>query len=429
MEVNNCRFASSGSRSLVYGRRITILTSPSVPGAHEPRFVLALGVAQIASWGTLFYSFPLIAVAMGSDLGWTKASIYGAWTLGIVLSALLAMPVGKVIDLGYGRQVMGGASLAAAALLILWSSVDNLVLFYVAAAGVGTLQAATLYEPAFAVIARRTGPAFARKGITAVTLWGGFASTLFVPLIQVMMEVMGWRGTLHALAGINVLICATLYFGVIDPRRDAVIRLQPEDQVERPPLALALKTPVFWWLTVSFTAYAASASAFLLHVYPFLQEQGFGAAAIVATIALIGPAQVIGRLAVAFLAKEISGRRLGSVIVVAFPLAMVIFAWAPANVVVVGCASILFGAANGIMTIVRGIIVPEVVSKDAYGAINGALVVPATVARALAPLGAAALWSLTGNYSVAMLFLLGLTLVMAVAFWKAAAISHRKRTA
>lgn len=184
-------------------------------------FITGLGIAQICSWGSLYYSFPLIAAAMEADLGWSKTDLYLGATIGILLSAVAAVPVGAAIDRGHGRWVMGGASVLAGLLLIGWGFAGSLLVFYLAIAGIGALQAATLYEPAFAVIARRAGPVASRNGITALTLWGGFASTVFVPLIQLLLDQFGWRGTLGVLGGINIVLCGSLYLLVIDPRRDS----------------------------------------------------------------------------------------------------------------------------------------------------------------------------------------------------------------
>src|SRR5699024_5953180 len=121
------------------------------------------------------------------------------------------------VDNGHGRALMGGASLMAGVLLACWSQVDGLLGFYLVIAGIGALQAAALYEPAFAVIARRVGTSKARAGITAITLWGGFASTVFIPLVQFLLDHWGWRDALLVLALINGLVCATAYFGFIRP--------------------------------------------------------------------------------------------------------------------------------------------------------------------------------------------------------------------
>jgi hypothetical protein len=129
------------------------------PPARRHWFITGLGIGQICSWGSLYYSFPLIAEAMGGDLAWSKPELFGAASLGLLVAALAAYPVGAAIDRGHGRVVMAGGATLAGILLLAWSQVERLAVFYALMAALGLMQAATLYEPAFAVVARRTGAA------------------------------------------------------------------------------------------------------------------------------------------------------------------------------------------------------------------------------------------------------------------------------
>ncbi|MGV2899567.1 MFS transporter [Achromobacter sp. AGC78] len=390
--------------------------------------VTALGIGQICSWGSLYYSFPLIAEAMGAELGWSKPDLYGAATLGLMLAALAAYPVGVAVDRGYGRWVMGLSSLAAGGLLLLWSQVTSLWAFYVLVGGIGALQAATLYEPAFAVVARRVGPGHSRAGITALTLWGGFASTVFIPLVQWLLNHWGWREALMALAAVNVLICASAYLLFISPARDAkpASDVTPDEQRERNRLAVrdALHRPVFWALLVSLTAYAAMFSAFTFHMYPLLRERGIDTVSVVQAIALIGPAQVAGRIVISLFAARASMRAVGTAVVTIFPLAFGALAFLRADFLTVAAVCVVYGAANGIFTIVRGMVVPEMLSRHAYGAINGLLTVPMTFARAAAPVGAAALWAVGSSYDTVLAAIVAVAFVLAAGFWLAAWISR-----
>lgn len=390
--------------------------------------VTALGIGQICSWGSLYYSFPLIAEAMGAELGWSKPDLYGAATLGLMLAALVAYPVGVAVDRGYGRWVMGLSSLAAGGLLLLWSQVTSLLAFYVLVGGIGALQAATLYEPAFAVVARRVGPGHSRAGITALTLWGGFASTVFIPLVQWLLNHWGWREALMALAAVNVLICASAYLLFISPARDAkpASDATPDEQRERNRLAVreALHRPVFWALLVSLTAYAAMFSAFTFHMYPLLRERGIDTASVVQAIALIGPAQVAGRVVISLFGARASMRAVGTAVVTIFPLAFGALAFLRADFLTVAAVCVVYGGANGIFTIVRGMVVPEMLSRHAYGAINGLLTVPMTLARAAAPVGAAALWAVGSSYDGVLAAIVAVAFVLAAGFWLAAWISR-----
>lgn len=406
----------------------------AAPAAGRPiarrHFITGLGMGQIASWGSLYYAFPLIGEAMAADLGFSKTAVFGGATVGLLLAALAAYPVGAAIDRGHGRVVMAGGSVLAGLLLLAWSQVSSLPAFYAIVAAIGVLQAAVLYEPAFAVVARRVGPAQARAGITALTLWGGFASTAFVPLVQLLLDHLGWRGALAALAVINLVLCAGLYAAVIDRDADA----RPPDTpgsdsapAGRGPLRQAAARPVFWLLGLVFTTYALTFSAFTFHLYPLLLERGLGTAATVTAMMAIGPAQVFGRILIWRLAPGAPVRVIGAVVVVAFPVSIGALALLPPVLAVALGAAFLYGLANGIMTIVRGMAVPEMLSRRGYGAINGALSAPGTIGKALAPGVAAWLWQVSGSYDTVLAAVFAGSLVMVGSFWAAAAVAAAGR--
>ena len=165
--------------------------------------VAALAVAQLVSWGTIYYSFSLFVVPMEAELGWRRETINGALSLGLMVSGLMAYPVGALIDRGRARAVMTAGSLLAAALLAAWSQVADVASFYLLWLGLGAALAATLYEPAFAVLTRRFPDGY-RARITALTLIGGFASTVCWPLSAVLLNQMGWRGTCAAYAAVEL---------------------------------------------------------------------------------------------------------------------------------------------------------------------------------------------------------------------------------
>jgi len=397
---------------------------PAVPLKGSSPFISGLGIAQICSWGSLYYSFPQIAAAMEKDLGWSSTQVYGAATAGMLLSALVAVPVGTAIDRGHGRWVMSGGALLAGLLLLCWSAVTDLVWFYVFVTGIGAMQAATLYEPAFAVIARRAGPLHARAGITAVTLWAGFAASVFFPLVEVLMASIGWRGALQVLGGINIVVCASLYFLVIKPSKD---QYRPAHEVGKGgsgALRAALKLPVFWALAAAFACFAMFFSALTYHLYPLFQQRGLDATSIVLAIALIGPAQVGGRLLISLFAPKITARQLGSLIVLCFPVSILVLLLLPTWFWVACVATVIYGTGTGIMTIVRGIAVPEMVSPQSYGAISGAISTCMLLARAIGPLAAAWIMLATGGYTGTLIAMLVVAIAIVLFFWTAARVAR-----
>ena len=182
--------------------------------------------------------------------------------------------------------------------------------------------------------------------------------------------------------------------------------------------------PAFWLLLVSFAVYTGIFSALSYHLYPLLTERGFDAAAVVGAIAVIGPAQVAGRIAVSALAGRLPIGRLGSVIVAGFPLAALLLLVSGSNLLIVYLFAVLYGAANGIMTIVRGMAVPEMLTREGYGTINGAMGAPATAAKAAAPVLGALLWQAFGSYDALVVCALAGGLVVAACFWAAALMAR-----
>ena len=389
-------------------------------------FISALGVAQICSWGSLYYSFPQIAQAVGDEFGWTKSELYGAVTLGLLLSSFATFPVGVAIDRGYGRYVMAAASLLAGLLLFAWSQIDTLFGFYAIFAAIGCLQAATLYEPAFAVIVRRFGPGQARDGITALTLWGGFASTVFIPIIELLLSELGWRGALMMLGGVNVLVCAAIYASVIRPERDAVEHVETKPSLigafRNPSVGRAMRLPVFWSLMLCYFCYALLFSSFTFHMYPLFIEKGLSAVDAVTVIACIGPSQVAGRVFITFVARNASIPAIGSAALGLMALVFIAAYGAPLNFIFMAAIGIGYGATNGIVTIVRGMSIPSLVSKTDYGSINGVLIGPYMLAIAIGPMAAAWLHETGGGYDTVQIAFIALSSIVALAFWTAVAV-------
>ena len=389
-----------------------------------PKLAPLLGIGQLCSWGTLYYSFPLIALQMQASLGWSKSELYAGATIGLVMTALLSYPVGAGIDRGYGRWIMGGASMAAMAVMGWWSVTETLLAFYVICALAGAIQAAVLYEPAFAVFARHVGPPQARSGITHITLWGGLASTVFIPITDWLIGALDWRATLLCLGAINFLY-GLIYLSVIKPQQDvdhAHTHAQRHADVvrDRQIVRQNLNNSLFWLILGTLAVYAGMFSAFTFHMYPLLQENGLSDRDVVMAIAIIGPAQVLGRYLVTLYAPSIPMRLLGAFTVAVFPVAFALLIPTNPSFWLVAVVFGAYGMANGIFTIVRSFVVPEMLSPHAYGALNGLITIAATIARAIAPLAAAWLWTIGDSYSLVMWAILGSSLLLAAGFWRAA---------
>lgn len=182
----------------------------------------------------------------------------------------------------------------------------------------------------------------------------------------------------------------------------------------------AVRQPVFWGLLVCFTLYYFLFMGLTLHWYPLLIEQGYSVAAVIAALTIIGPAQVAGRIVMWVFGKHTPVRSIGMLALSGFPVALLILAFAPRYFVSIALFALVLGAANGVITIVRGLVVPEMLTREAYGAINGAMSVPANISKAFAPAVVALLWAAGGGYHAVLIAGLAGSLAAMLAFWFAA---------
>ena len=391
---------------------------------------MALAVGQLVSWGSVYYSFSLFVVPMESELGWSKTLLNGALAAGLLTAGLCAYPIGKRIDRDGGRLLMTAGSLGNSLLLAIWSSVEDPAAFYALWFGLGACMAATLYEPVFAVLTRSFHRTF-RQRIAATTLIGGFASTVFIPLTQLLIELLGWRDALLALAAINLVICVPIHGGLLADSGHGVHGTDPEGRARAASLGSesfrrAIRHPAFWGLGVSFVFYYATFSALTFHLVPLLAERGLAMALIVGAYTVIGPAQVAGRIVLITLARNVSAAASGRFVVLMFPASVILLLSFSESILAIFGFAALYGAANGIFTIIRGTIIPELLTKEGYGAISGALTLPSNIAKAAAPLLAALIWQAAGQYDAVLLAILAGATLSAIGFWFAVAAGRRR---
>jgi predicted MFS family arabinose efflux permease len=389
--------------------------------------VWALAVAQLVSWGAIYYSFSLFVVPMEKELGWSRTELTGALSLGLLVAGLCAYPVGSWIDRHGGRLVMTLGSLLGAALLALWSRVSDPAAFYAIWIGLGIALAATLYEPVFAVITRAFHASYRTK-ITALTLIGGFASTVFIPLTDLFIKTLGWRDALVALAlcvvAVSLPVHAFLLRDDASPGDGAGSQGGIAPALASSAVRRAVRHPAFWGLAVCFTAYYTTFTALTFHLIPLLTERGVPSSMIIAALAAIGPAQVAGRIVLLALGRRLTTAWVGRIVVFLFPASVLLLLWLPDSEIALFAFALVYGAGNGIMTIIRGTAVPDLLWREGYGAVNGALTLPHNLARAGAPFVAAFIWRVAGGYDSVLWAIIVGGLIGALAFWFAAAVAE-----
>lgn len=375
--------------------------------------VAALAVGQLLSWAALFYAFSSFVLPMQRDLGWDKPTLMGAFTLGLAVNGATTYAVGAAIDHGRGRLVLSGGAVLAGLGMLAWSQATAPWMLYACWAALGASMAMLLYEPAFMVVTKRYPTRF-REAITHLTLVGGFASTLCYPAVAALIGGLGWRGALVVIGLVLIGVVAPLHAWAL--RGPATVGSGPHhDAADDATLHQALREPAFWLLTLTFTGYAFVSAAFWAHVMPAFAAKGFSEAQAIAVLVWFGPAQVAGRFVHALAGGGVRLRALGIVVLVTMPLSLLLFAVGTTVPVLIGFA-LLFGVANGLVTIVRGGLIPEYFGRTHIGRISGAMSAVGLLSRAAAPFLVALLLLAVGGYREVMFALAALGFAAALAF-------------
>ena len=329
------------------------------------RAVSVLGITQIIAWGTIFYSPVLTAPLIVAETGWSLSFVMGGFSLGLLIAGLVSPFVGRSIDRYGGHLVMtAGALVSALGLLGLAHARDPVVylaVWVVLGAGLG----ASLYDPAFATLGRIFGAA-ARRPITYLTLAGGFASTAGWPATHLLIQSVGWRGAYVVYAVLMAAVCAPLYAFAL-PRSRASVDAAPDATAARPPGLLPAHGIAFVLVTAAFTAYAFVPSALSAHLLAIFGRNGIDAATVVFIGTLFGPAQVAARLTELAFGRNVHPLLVGRAAVALLVLAFVLLAVFGISVATAATFAVMFGAANGLITITRGALPLALFGADGYG--------------------------------------------------------------
>ncbi len=377
------------------------------------RAVAVLGVTQILAWGTLFYTPVLMLPRLAADRGFTATLAMAGFSAGLLVAGFVARYVGILIDLYGGHRVMPvGSLLGALGLLGLAYAADPLSYFAVWVV-LGAAMAASLYDPAFATLGRIFG-ARARQPITALTLAGGFASTVSWPATQALLDALGWRGTYLFYAALLAGIAAPLHWLAL-PRR----RAEPETRLAGPaepaPALFPARSRAFVLVAAAFAAYAFVPSGLSAHLLAVFSRHGIDPGTVVVIGALFGPAQVTARICEFAFARNVHPlwvvRFALSVLVVAFAL-LALFGF---SIPAAAAFAILFGASNGLMTIARGTVPLALFGAVGYGRLIGRIAGPSLLMQGVAPLVLAFVIE-HGSDPLALLLAAGLTLIALICF-------------
>lgn len=376
--------------------------------------VWLLAIGQTLIYAGCYYSFPALLPDLEAGTGWGKATLALGPTLGFLIMAGLTVFTGRLVDRGLGGEMLiWGPVLVALGVLGL-ALAPSPAVWLLSWALIGVAQAGCLYETCFAFLTRRLGDG-ARAAITRVTLVAGFAGTLAFPLGHWVGTTWGGQGGMLVFAALTLIAVPCNILAVRSLRRRERADAKP---TPTPPgtLRAALGKPAFWVIAAAFTAIYLNHGVLLTYVLVLFADRGAASGLAALAAASIGPSQVAGRLILLAAGARVSTGQATKVAVGGIVLAGIILWAAGMAPILIFAFALAQGAGAGLMSILRPVLIAEVLGRSGFGVISGAVAVAPILASAAAPSVGAGLLALGGPdlvYAVCLaLAALGLALVV-----------------
>lgn len=358
--------------------------------AGPGRAVAVLSLTQILGWGILIYPPVLMMPLIAVERGWSLAFCMSGLSVALATSGLLSPTSCGLIDRYGGNRIMSLGALTGMAGMTGLALADRWQVYLLCWLLIGAAMSSTLYDPAFTTLTRIFG-ASARRQITFVTFAGGFASTVGWPATHFLLAHFGWRGTYIVFAVVLGVVIAPLHAFALP--RATTPGAPSSAQASTAPAAVTFLPPRGWpfiLLAAAFACHAFLLSGVTSNLLAMLERGGIDSATVVMIGALFGPAQVMARLGDFTFASKTSPLWVARIAVVCMLIAFTSLALAGISVVVAGLFCILFGAANGVMTIARGALPLAMFGPVGYGRVIGRIARPALLLQASAPFAVAA---------------------------------------
>ncbi|TCU21778.1 MFS transporter [Rhizobium azibense] len=351
--------------------------------------VSALGMTQIIGYGTLYYSFSILAPEMAEDLGLTLAQVFGIFSASLFIGGLSATYIGKQMDrMGAATILTIGSALSALTLaLCAWS--PSVFVFALAIILIEISSGMVQYQAAFAALVQ-SDPRTASRSITYLTLIGGFASTIFWPITAALVGYLTWREIYLVFAALNLFVCMPLHLwmarkgkaeGVrgVNRAREHVVGAVPPER----------RRGAMIVVSAAFAILGFTLASVLAHMVPMLGTLGLGTTAVVIG-SLFGPAQIMSRLVNMIFGTSLSPPMLAVISAALMVLGIVVLAVTGNSLPGAAAFAICLGLGSGINSIAQGSLPLYLFGSDGYGAITGKMAAARLALGAAAPFAFAA---------------------------------------
>ena len=349
--------------------------------------VLALGITQITAWGTSYYCLGVLASPISQDTGWSRGFVFLGFTVALLAMGLVSSAVGRAVDRHGGRAVMTLGTVLVSSGLFALAHVRSEAAYLAVWAFLGLGMRLCLYDAAFAALVQ-VAPSRGRKAISYLTLFGAFASSVFWVVGHALNEQVGWRQTLVLFALINLVVCLPLHWLGLARRETAgaaVLTGAAAADVDGPPLEGRARSVaiVLFALIMSLNGFVFGVIS--VQLVPLLEAAGLVTAAAVWVASMKGVAQFAGRVVEIVFARNLRAITVGRIAVGVLPPSLLLLLAGTGSLPLIVAFTLLMGASQGVITIVRGAVPLVLFGAKGYGAVLGVIATPILVVNAAAP--------------------------------------------
>ena len=363
---------------------------PQRPSRIDPMVVAvnALGITQITAWGTSYYCLGVLAKPIVAETGWPMTTVFLGFSVALLIMGLISTTVGRLIDRFGARAVMAVGTIIVTAGLGALAQVNDPTGYLAVWAIIGVGMRCCLYDAAFAALVQVT-PTRGRTAISYLTLYGAYASTVFWVIGHYLNEAFGWRGTLIIFAAINLLVCLPLnWIGLArrePPERTAVAAAAPTASPDGSQLEgrKRLVGIVLFALIMSLNGFVFGVIS--LQLVPLLEAAGLAGAIAVWVASLKGHGQFAGRLVEISFGRNLRAMTIARIAIAVVPASLVVLFLARGEAWQLAAFTLLLGASQGVITIVRGAVPLALFGTHGYGTVLGLIATPILIVNACSP--------------------------------------------
>jgi MFS family permease len=349
--------------------------------------VNALGLTQITAWGTSYYCLGVLAKPIVAETGWTMTTVFLGFSVALLVMGFISTWVGRLIDRIGARAVMSVGTIVVSAGLLALSQVRDPLSYLAVWAVIGIGMRCCLYDAAFAALVQVT-PTRGRKAISYLTLYGAYASTVFWVIGHYLNDAYGWRGTLMIFAAINLAVCLPLNWIGLSRREAppvAAAATHAAASPDGPVLEGRMRVVgiVLFALIMSINGFVFGVIS--LQLVPLLEAAGLAGATAVWVASLKGHGQFAGRLVEIFFGRNLKAMTIARIAIGVVPASLLLLFLARGDFWLLVAFTLLLGASQGVITIVRGAVPLALFGVNGYGAVLGLIATPILLVNAFSP--------------------------------------------